>query len=193
MIKTHTNPELLNDLRKLCKGVKEIDIRVSYWTEGFEQSEECFYDADGNEIDYEKLKDTYDTLFEFEPNWTKSEGSYYGAHRINWRLNNYLADLLNASGICLYGICWVGRFTLDLDNGVITLTACNCEDPYEIEDELEYEDYSKEEIEEYLKNLPDFYYDKNKEQSKKFAPYGYADNDSLVPIVKFLMCSEIEL
>ena len=32
MIKTQTNPELLNDLRKLCKGVKEIDIRVSHWT-----------------------------------------------------------------------------------------------------------------------------------------------------------------
>ena len=36
MIKTQTNPELLNDLRKLCKGVKEIHIDVERDEEGFE-------------------------------------------------------------------------------------------------------------------------------------------------------------
>ena len=188
MIKTHTNPELLNDLRKLCKGVKEIDIRVSHWHGGFDQGDEYFfYDADGNEIVYEKLKDTYDALFEFD----LSDSYETRKVSINWRLHHYLMDLLNASGICLYGICWVGRFILDLDNGVITLIACNCEFPGDIEEELEYENYSKKEIEEYLKDLPDFYFDENKEQSKKFAPYGYANDYSLVPIVKFLMCNEM--
>ncbi len=190
MIITQKNPELLNDLRKLCKGVKEIHIDVSHW-DSYDYRDDWgyFYDADGNEIVYKKLKDAYDALFEFD-----SSDSYEKRKlSINWRLYNYLMVLLNASGICLYGgIYWIGRFILDLDNGVITLIALNCEDPYEIEGELESDNYfSKEEIEEYLKDLPDFYYDKNKEQSKKFAPYGYAKNDSLVPIVKFLMCNEM--
>ena len=191
MIKTQTNPELLNDLRKLCKGVKEIHIDVTHWTEGFDYLDDhgWFYDADGNEIVYEKIKDAYDALFDFD----LSDSYNRKKVSINWRLHYYLIDLYNASGICLYGIWWLGRFILDLDNGVITLIASNCENPDEIEYELESDNYlSKEEIEEYLKDLPDFYYDKNKEQSKKFAPYGYPDDYSLVPIVKFLMCSEIE-
>ena len=197
MIKTQTNPELLNDLRKLCKGVKEIHIDVSHWTEGFDYLDDnaWFYDADGNEIVYEKIKDTYDALFDFDLSLHTGDQDSYNRKKesINWRLHYYLIDLYNASGICLYGIWWLGRFILDLDNGVITLIASNCENPDEIEYELESDNYlSKEEIEEYLKDLPDFYYDKNKEQSKKFAPYGYPDDYSLVPIVKFLMCSEIE-
>ena len=184
MIKTHTNPELLNDIRKLCKGVKEIQINVyrDECTFDYNGGYGYFYDANGNEVDGN------DDLFDFDSS-DLNEAS---------QLCEYLEGLLINSGICLYGegIEWSGTFFLDLDNGVITLDADCYTDPEEIRLELEEERHnlSKEYIEEYLENLPDFYYDKNKEQSKKFAPYGYAEDGlSLVPIVKFLMCSEIEL
>ena len=190
MIKTHTNPELLNDLRKLCKGVKEIRIIFHTNEENdFDYSGVIeFLDTDGNYIDEEELNDTYDSLFEFD----YSDTYELKQVSINWRLNEYLENLLDASGIHLYQIWWQGSFILDLDNGVVTIEADNCENPEEIRYELEGANYlSEEAIEEYLKDLPDFYFDKNKEQSKKFAPYGYADNGSLVPIVKFLMCNEM--
>ena len=182
MIKTQTNPELLNDLRKICQGVKEIQINVyrDECTFDYNGGEGYFYDADGNEVDGN------DALFEFD-----SSDSYETRQvSIDWRLYDYLQDLLKASGICLYGegIEWQGTFFLDLDNGVIHLEADCYDNPEEIRYELESQNnLSKEYIEEYIQDLPDFYYDKNKEQSKKFAPYGYADNNSLVPIVKFLM------
>ena len=190
MIKTHTNTELLNDLRKLCKGVKEIRIIFHTNEENdFDYSDVIeFLDADGNYIDEDELNDAYDSLFEFD----YSDPYELKQVSINWRLFEYLEDLLDASGIHLCQIWWQGAFILDLDNGVVTLEADNCENPEEIRYELEGANYlSEEAIEEYLKDLPDFYFDENKEQSKKFAPYGYADNNSLVPIVKFLMCNEM--
>ena len=190
MIKTHTNTELLNDLRKLCKGVKEIRIIFHTNEENdFDYSDVIeFLDTDGNYIDEDELNDAYDSLFEFD----YSDPYELKQVSINWRLYEYLEDLLDASGIHLCQIWWQGAFILDLDNGVVTLEADNCENPEEIRYELEGANYlSEEAIEEYLKDLPDFYFDENKEQSKKFAPYGYADNNSLVPIVKFLMCNEM--
>ena len=190
MIKTHTNTELLNDLRKLCKGVKEIRIIFHTNEENdFDYSDVIeFLDADGNYIDEDELNDAYDSLFEFD----YSDPYELKQVSINWRLFEYLEDLLDASGIHLCQIWWQGAFILDLDNGVVTLEADNCENPEEIRYELEGANYlSEEAIEDYLKDLPDFYFDENKEQSKKFAPYGYADNNSLVPIVKFLMCNEM--
>lgn len=190
MIKTHTNPELLNNLRKLCKGVKEIRIIFHTNEENdFDYSGVIeFLDTDGNYIYEDELNDAYDSLFEFD----YSDPYELKQVSINWRLKEYLEDLLDASGIHLCQIWWQGSFILDLDNGVVTIEADNCENPEEIRYELEGANYlSEEAIEEYLKDLPDFYFDENKEQSKKFAPYGYADNGSLVPIVKFLMCNEM--
>ena len=49
MIKTHTNPELLNDLRKLCKGVKEISswLESKNWTV-IDIIESCITGTKGN-------------------------------------------------------------------------------------------------------------------------------------------------
>ena len=189
MIKTHTNPELFYELKKLCLGVKEIVINFTTNEENdFDYSRVIeFLDADGNYIDEDELNGAYDALFEFD----YSDSYEIMQVSINWRLWKYLGDLLNASGIHLCQIWWQGFFILDLENGVVTLEADNCENPEEVRYELEGANYlSEEAIEEYMKDLPDFYFDENKEQSKNFAPYGYADNDSLVPIVKFLMCKE---
>ena len=62
MIKTHTNPGLLNDLRKLCKGVKEIQINVyrDECTFDYNGGYGYFYDANGNEVDGN------DDLFNFD-------------------------------------------------------------------------------------------------------------------------------
>lgn len=180
MIKTHTNPELLNDLRKLCLGVKEIKIYFSTNEENdfdYRDGEGDFYDANRNYIDYDKLIDAYDAVNNVED----------GIGRELW---DYLGNLLDVSGIHLHSIWWQGMFSLDLENGVVSLEDDNNYDIEEIKNELENY-FDEDRLERYIKNLPDFYYDKNKEQSKKFAPYGYADNDSLVPIVKFLMCNEM--
>ena len=182
MIKTHTNPELLNDLRKLCKGVKEIVINFStnednhfdyLWDHsvfGY------FYDNNQNYIDYDKLKDAYDAI------GNEEDG-------IGGELWFYLSCLLNVSKIHLSDIWWQGCFRIDLENGVVILEGDNDYDIDNIRDELEYHN-PQIEIEEYLNNLPGFYYDENQEKSKMFAPYGYGDND-IEPIEKFLMCNEI--
>ena len=114
MIKTHTNPELLNDLRKLCKGVKEIRIIFHTNEENdFDYSDVIeFLDADGNYIDEDELNDAYDSLFEFD----YSDPYELKQVSINWRLYEYLEDLLDASGIHLCQIWWQGAFILDLDN-----------------------------------------------------------------------------
>ena len=175
MIKTQTNPELLNDLRKLCPGVKEIKI-IFYTNEenDFDYIDGVgdFYDANRNFIDYDELKDAYDAVNNVED----------GIGRELW---DYLGNLLDVSEIHLHSIWWQGIFSLDLEKGVVSLEDDNDYDLEEIRNELEnYLDEDR--LERYMQNLPDFYYDKNKDQSKELAPYGYAYN-GLVPIVKFLM------
>ena len=99
MIKTHTNTELLNDLRKLCKGVKEIRIIFHTNEENdFDYSDVIeFLDADGNYIDEDELNDAYDSLFEFD----YSDPYELKQVSINWRLFEYLEDLYFAPSIFL--------------------------------------------------------------------------------------------
>ncbi len=168
MIKTHTNPGLLNELRELLPNAKSIFLQFEIEDGGLYlgsnaplADDSAITLLDDSTIDFEGKEKIYKLISE--------EGGK------TW---NYLRDLTNYSNIVLWDVLWMGVIEFHLDKGIATL---HHDDNYfsleSLRNELDSLGYEDDEAEDYIENLPEIY------KKDKYFDLGSED---------FLMCSEIE-
>ena len=170
MIKTQTNPELLNELRELFPNAKSIHLFFE-----IEDTELYLGSEAGETGDMSWITLSDDSTIEFVEGKEKLFELISVEGGNTW---NYLRDLTNYSDIVLWGLSWGGKIEFHLDKGIATLHHDDNYDSLEsIENELSLCGYEDDEAEEFIENLPEIY---------KKDKFNLGSED-------FLMSSEIEL